>query len=45
MTQGQWNMYIFMRLLIDITLTILGYLAGSSLAVIKCDYRGVEQIL
>jgi hypothetical protein len=45
MTQGQWNMFILARLLIDITLAVLGYLAGSSLAVIKCDYRGVEQVL
>jgi hypothetical protein len=45
MTQGEWSLFIIARLFIDIALGVLGYLAGSSLAVIKCDYRGVEQML
>jgi len=44
MTQGEMNAFIAIRLVTDISLTILGFLVGSSLAVIKTDYQGVEQV-
>jgi len=44
MTQGEMNVFIATRLITDLSLTILGFLVGSSIAVLKTDYQGVEQV-
>jgi len=44
MTRGELNAFVALRLFSDISLTILGFLAGSSSAVIRSDYQGVYRV-
>jgi hypothetical protein len=44
-TPSEWNIHLATRMISLIGLTVLGYLVGSSLAIIKMDLQGAERRL